>query len=74
MSDDKVVESAMRVDTDLIRTHMKPEVRELVIQDIPLGRLADPAEIGKAVAFLASDDAAYITGATLDVNGGFWIG
>ncbi|HSX53995.1 MAG TPA: glucose 1-dehydrogenase [Sphingomonas sp.] len=62
------------VDTDLIRTHMSPETREIVIQDIPLGRLADPSEIGKAVAFLASDDAGYITGATLDVNGGFWIG
>jgi len=62
------------VDTDLIRTHMKPEVRAQVIADIPLGRLADPSEIGKAVAFLASDDAAYMTGATLDVNGGFWIG
>ncbi|WP_326523056.1 SDR family NAD(P)-dependent oxidoreductase [Sphingomonas sp.] len=62
------------VDTDLIRTHMKPEVREMVEAEIPLGRLADPAEIGGAVAFLASDDASYITGATLDVNGGFWIG
>jgi NAD(P)-dependent dehydrogenase (short-subunit alcohol dehydrogenase family) len=62
------------VDTDLIRTHMKPEMRERVTQAIPLGRLADPAEIGKAVAFLVSDDASYVTGATLDVNGGFWIG
>lgn len=62
------------VDTDLIRTHMKPEMREKVMQAIPLGRLADPAEIGRAVAFLVSDDASYITGATLDVNGGFWIG
>lgn len=62
------------VDTDLVRTHMKPEVREKVEAEIPLGRLADPAEIGGAVAFLASDDAAYIIGATLDVNGGFWIG
>ncbi len=62
------------VDTELVRTHLKPEVRERVIQDIPLGRLAEPSEIGKAVAFLASDDAGYITGATLDVNGGFWIG
>ncbi len=62
------------VDTDLIRTHMKPEMRERVTQAIPLGRLADPSEIGKAVAFLVSDDASYVTGATLDVNGGFWIG
>ncbi|MBN8842275.1 MAG: glucose 1-dehydrogenase [Sphingomonadales bacterium] len=62
------------VDTDLIRTHMPDEVRARVIEDIPLGRLAEPGEIGHAVAFLASDEAAYITGATLDVNGGFWIG
>jgi len=62
------------VDTDLIRTHMKPEMREKVTQAIPLGRLAEPQEIGRAVAFLVSDDASYITGATLDVNGGFWIG
>lgn len=62
------------VDTDLIRTHMKPEMREKVRQAIPMGRLADPAEIGRAVAFLVSDDASYLTGATLDVNGGFWIG
>lgn len=62
------------VDTDLIRTHMKPEMREKVTQAIPMGRLADPAEIGRAVAFLVSDDASYLTGATLDVNGGFWIG
>jgi NAD(P)-dependent dehydrogenase (short-subunit alcohol dehydrogenase family) len=62
------------IDTDLIRTHMKPEVREMVIKDIPLGRLGDTAEVAKAAAFLASDDASYITGATLDINGGFWIG
>ncbi|WP_422397263.1 SDR family NAD(P)-dependent oxidoreductase [Sphingopyxis kveilinensis] len=62
------------VDTDLIRTHMPAEVRDRVVEDIPLGRLAEPEEIGHAVAFLASDEAAYITGATLNVNGGFWIG
>ncbi len=62
------------VDTDLVRTHMPPGVREKVVADIPLGRLAEPSEIGGAVAFLVSEDAAYITGATLDVNGGFWIG
>ncbi len=37
---------------------------------IPLGRAADPAEIAAAIAFLASSDGAYITGATIDVNGG----
>ncbi|KTE93846.1 hypothetical protein AT727_02505 [Desulfitobacterium hafniense] len=39
---------------------------------IPLGRLAKPKEIAKAVAFLASDDCTYMTGSVLDINGGFW--
>ncbi len=39
-------------------------------EKIPLGRAADPSEIAAAIRFLASDDAAYITGATIDVNGG----
>ena len=37
---------------------------------IPLGRAAEPAEIAAAIAFLASSDSTYITGATIDVNGG----
>jgi 3-oxoacyl-[acyl-carrier protein] reductase len=40
---------------------------------IPLGRFAWPEEIGEAVAFLASDRAAFVTGATLDVNGGLYL-
>ena len=39
---------------------------------LPLGRLGTPADIGQAAAFLASDSADYITGATLRVDGGFW--
>jgi NAD(P)-dependent dehydrogenase (short-subunit alcohol dehydrogenase family) len=37
---------------------------------VPMQRAGSPAEIARAVAFLASDDASYVTGATLDVNGG----
>lgn len=40
---------------------------------IPLGRLGSAHEVARAVAFLASDDAAFITGATLDVNGGLFM-
>ena len=49
------------------------ELREQVKAAIPLGRLGRPEEIAEAVCFLASDKAAFITGATLDVNGGLFI-
>lgn len=46
-----------------------PAVQELV-RTIPLGRLAEPSEVAATIAFLLSDDAAYVTGATLVVDGG----
>jgi 3-oxoacyl-[acyl-carrier protein] reductase len=49
---------------------LSPEARERVMGMIPLGRLGEPREVAYAVLFLASPMAAYITGATLDVNGG----
>jgi 3-oxoacyl-[acyl-carrier protein] reductase len=49
---------------------LTPEARERVIKMIPLGRLGEPCEIAYAALFLASPMAAYITGTTLDVNGG----
>ncbi|MFM7012745.1 MAG: SDR family NAD(P)-dependent oxidoreductase [Betaproteobacteria bacterium] len=47
-----------------------PEERAQLLQSIPLRRHADPKDIAAAIAFLASDDSAFVTGITLDVNGG----
>ena len=46
------------------------ETRERLRSQVPLGRLGTPTDVAGAVVFLASDQASYITGATLDVNGG----
>ncbi len=48
--------------------------RESMLAHIPLGRAGSDADIANAVRFLASDDAAYITGHVLDVNGGMYMG
>jgi len=45
-------------------------IRASMVQTIPVGRLGQPAEVGALVRFLASDQAGFITGATLDINGG----
>ena len=41
-----------------------------ILPQIPVGRLGEPEEIARAVVFLASDDAGFITGSTLSANGG----
>jgi 3-oxoacyl-[acyl-carrier protein] reductase len=50
---------------------MSEEAREQLRRDIPLGRYAEPSDLSAAVRFLASEGARHITGATLDVNGGY---
>jgi 3-oxoacyl-[acyl-carrier protein] reductase len=57
------------IDTDMTRALPEAQ-RQAVVQHIPLGRLGQPGEVAAAVGFLASPLAAYITGATIDVNGG----
>lgn len=49
---------------------LSEEIKEEMLKQIPLAKLGEPKDIAKAVVFLASDDAAYITGQTIHVNGG----
>ena len=61
------------VDTDMTRALPQGQ-REALLTRVPLGRLGTPEDIAEAVAFLAGPRAAYITGATLHVNGGMYMG
>ena len=61
------------IDTDMTRSLADAHQQNL-IQHIPLGRLGRPEEVASAVAFLASSAAGYITGTTLHVNGGMYMG
>lgn len=49
------------------------EQKSGILSNVPAGRLGEPKDIAKAVAFLASDDAGYVTGTTLHVNGGLYM-
>lgn len=59
-------------DTPMVAA-VSADVREQIIAGIPIGRLGSPADIARAVVFLAADDAGYITGANLPVNGGYFM-
>ena len=61
------------IGTDMVRA-MKPEVLEKIVATIPVGRLGTPEEIASMVAWLASDDAAFATGADFSLNGGLHMG
>ncbi|MAC99561.1 MULTISPECIES: 3-oxoacyl-ACP reductase FabG [Pseudomonas] len=60
------------IDTDMTRA-LNDSQRSVMLEQIPLARLGQAEEIAAAVAFLASESAGYITGATLPVNGGMYM-
>ena len=60
------------IDTEMVQA-VPQNVLEGIISSIPVGRLGSASEIARCVAFLAADDAGFITGATLTVNGGQYI-
>ncbi len=60
------------IDTDMTR-NLPDEAKTALLKQIPLNRLGEADEIASAVGFLASDEAAYITGETLNVNGGMYM-
>jgi 3-oxoacyl-[acyl-carrier protein] reductase len=59
--------------TPTIETFMAEKFKQVIVNDTPLGRMAEPKEIAKVIAFLASDDASFITATALPVSGGWGI-
>lgn len=59
------------VDTPMLRGGMTEEQLQAQVDQVPLGYMAEPSDLAGAVVFLASDHARYITGATINVSGGW---
>ncbi|HEX7783798.1 MAG TPA: acetoacetyl-CoA reductase [Sphingobium sp.] len=57
------------IDTDMVAA-VPPPVLEKIVAKVPIGRLGQPEEIARGVAFLCSEDAGFVTGSTLSLNGG----
>lgn len=60
------------IDTDMTKTLQEP-IKKQLLNKIPMARLGDPDEVAKAVVFLSSDYASYITGNTMHINGGMFM-
>jgi acetoacetyl-CoA reductase len=58
------------ISTEMVRAVPKEVLEAKILPQIPVGRLGSPEEVARCVAFLAADDAGFITGACLDANGG----
>jgi 3-oxoacyl-[acyl-carrier protein] reductase len=61
------------IDTDMT-SELEPEQQKQYLERIPVGRFAAPFEVAKVVCWLASDEAAYISGAVIPVDGGLGMG
>jgi acetoacetyl-CoA reductase len=61
------------INTEMVQAVPKEVVEKSILPQIPASRLGEPEEIARAVVFLASDDAGFITGSTLSVNGGQYL-
>ena len=71
---DKILVNAVSpgfVDTEMLRGGMTDEGVDALVEQIPVGQMCTPEEIAGTVVFLASDHASHITGATINVSGGF---
>jgi len=60
------------IETDMVKG-IPDNIKEKILTQIPLGRFGLPKEVAKAVVYLASDDASYITGHVLNINGGMYL-
>ena len=61
------------INTDMMATIPEKVMNEVILPQIPVGRLGEAEEIARGVVWLASDDAAFVTGATLTINGGQYL-
>lgn len=61
------------IQTDITGDKLTPELRTEILKGIPLNRLGDADDVARSCLFLASELSSYVTGATLDVNGGMLI-
>ena len=58
------------INTEMMATIPEKVMNEVILPQIPVGRLGEPEEMARAVVFLASDDAGFVTGSTISANGG----